>query len=80
MNTLLLGSAARKMAINAITTTVRRAASIFCLEVSLTPNTSCNTFSENAEAAAKSWESAVDMVAARIPARIQPATMAGSRP
>ena len=37
---------------------------------------SCDTL----DAAASSWESAVDMVAARIPARITPATTANSTP
>ena len=35
---------------------------------------------EKAEEAARSWLSAVDMVAARMPARMQPATMAGKMP
>ena len=37
-------------------------------------------FWEILEEAARSWESAVDMVAARIPARIRPAASAGKIP
>ena len=48
--------------------------------MSFMPKTSWSRFSENAEEAASSWESAVDMVAARIPARMRPATMAASQP
>ena len=77
---LLSGSAARKTAMTAMQMTVPRATSMVCLEVSLMPNTSWSRFSEKAEAAASSWESAVDMVAARIPARMHPATTAGRMP
>ena len=51
-----------------------------CFWVSLMPKTFWTKFSEKAEEAARSWLSAVDMVAARIPARMQPATMAGKIP
>ena len=78
--TLLLGSEARKTAIMAMQITVPRATSMVCLGVSFMPKTSWSRFSENAEEAASSWESAVDMVAARIPARMRPATMAASQP
>ncbi len=79
-NTLLSGSEARKRAMTAMTTTVSRAISMVCFSVSFTPKTSWTMFSEKAEDAASSWLSAVDMVAARMPARMQPATMAGKMP
>ena len=37
-------------------------------------------FWDTLEAAARSWESAVDMVAARMPDRMMPATIAGRMP
>ena len=47
---------------------------------SCTWNIPLRIFSETAEDAAKSWESAVDMVEARIPARITPAPITASTP
>ena len=43
-------------------------------------NASRSMFSDTLEAAARSWESAVDIVLARIPARIRPAMIAGNAP
>ena len=44
------------------------------------PMKSCRRSCETLDAAASSWESAVDMVAARIPARMTPATNANRTP
>ena len=78
--TELLGFQARIMATAATPTTVARAAIICPAAVSLTRMKSCRKSSDTLEAAARSWESAVDMVAARIPARITPATIAKRKP
>ena len=43
-------------------------------------NTPLKRSSDTAEAAVSSWESAVDMVAAMMPARMRPARIARSRP
>ena len=48
--------------------------------LSFTPKKSCTRFWDTLEEAASSWLSAVDMVAARMPARITPAISAGSGP
>ena len=67
-------------AMRAIPKTVPRAACMDALRESLTLKNSCMRSWETAEAAARSWESAVDMVAARMPARMMPATIAKSTP
>ena len=79
-NTLLLGLDARNMAIIEITITVALATTTFFFSESLIPNTPSNIFSVTLDEAAKSCESDVDMVDARIPARIIPATMAKIKP
>jgi len=48
--------------------------------LSLMPKNSSNRFWYTLDAAVSSWESAVDMVAARIPARITPAVKARNTP
>ena len=50
------------------------------LLLSLMPKKSCSRSLLTLLDAARSWLSAVDMVAARIPARITPATMAKNTP
>ena len=50
-------------------------ASMVFLGLSFMPKKSCTRSWDTLEAAASSWESAVDMVAARMPDRIRPATM-----
>ena len=55
-------------------TTVRRAAIMEAAVLILIFKKSCSRFWETPEAAVNSWESAVDMVHARIPARTTPAT------
>ena len=79
-NTLELGSLARKTLIIEITTTVILATRMLCFSEIFTPKKSFKRFSENPEEAANSWLSAVDIVAARIPARITPAKRAVSKP
>ena len=64
----------------AMPTTVRRAASMLFFSGILRWNASRSMFSDTLEAAARSWESAVDIVLARIPARIRPAMIAGNAP
>ena len=68
------------MAIIEITITVALATTTFFFSESLIPNTPSNIFSVTLDEAAKSCESDVDMVDARIPARIIPATMAKIKP
>ena len=77
-NTELEGSHARMTPITAMTTTVSRATIISVLLFSLMPKTFWERSCETLEAAVSSWLSAVDMVAARIPERIIPATMASN--
>ena len=48
--------------------------------LSFKPKVSCSRFWLTLEEAASSWESAVDMVEARMPARISPASSAASTP
>ena len=76
----LLGSFAMKMPRMAMAMTVSRAASILCFWLSLKRNASCSRFWDTLEDAASSWESAVDMVLARMPARMRPAISAGKMP
>ena len=64
----------------AMISTVTRATTIPVFSLMSFTNTSFRIFWEALEDAARSWESAVDMVAARIPARIRPATMAARNP
>ena len=66
--------------ITAITTTVIRATSMDIFSVILIWKQSFTRFCDTAEAAAKSCESAVDIVAASIPARISPPIIAGIAP
>ena len=53
---------------------------MLCLMVICLPRTPRIRFSETEDEAASSWESAVDMVDARIPARIRPASTAQTMP
>ena len=59
--------------VRGIPTTVRRAAIMEAAVLILIFKKSCSRFWETPEAAVNSWESAVDMVHARIPARTTPA-------
>ncbi len=68
------------MPITAITRTVIRAVSMPVFSSMSLISTSFKIFWDALEDAARSWESAVDMVAARMPARITPATRAASTP
>lgn len=52
---------------------VRRAAKRLCFSLSLRWPNSCKMFRDTLDAAASIWLSAVDMVAARMPARMSPA-------
>ena len=79
-NTLELGSCASRMATIEIPRIVARATSRLCLVLSLMCRKSCTRFWLTLELAASSWLSAVDMVAARMPARIKPATMLNKTP
>ena len=76
----LSGSLAKIAPRIATPTTVRRAASMLFFSDSLTPKTSRRRFCVTPEAAASSWASAVDIVAARMPARISPAMIAATAP
>ena len=79
-NTELSGFQASTRAIRAISTTVPRAASMVLRWSSWMPKKSVSKSWDTLEEAASSWESAVDMVAARMPARMMPATMASTGP
>ena len=79
-NTELFGFLARKTPIMAITTTVSLAISMEDFLESFNPMQSQNRFCETHEDAAKSCESEVDMVLARIPARISPAMITDKTP
>ena len=79
-NTELSGFPAKNTAITAIKRTVARATWIVLFSVRLTPNIPFNRFSETAEEAARSWESAVDIVQAKIPASVMPAPMIARNP
>ena len=76
----LSGFPASTMAIREITITVTLAMMREDLADRVFLPNSCTRFWEILEEAASSWESAVDMVAARIPARIIPAVRAGRIP
>ena len=78
LNTELVGSSAKNIDITDITTTVSLATSIDVFLDILICNTSTARFCDIADEAARSCESAVDMVAARIPARIIPAINAAT--
>ena len=78
LKTELFGSLAKNTAITEITTTESLARSIDFFCDILTPKVSCTIFCEIAEAAARSCESAVDIVEAKIPAKIIPPTNAGT--
>ena len=80
LNTVLLGSQARKMATMAMPMTVPRAACMAALRLSFRPKKSWIRSWDMLEAAAGSLESAVDMVEARMPASTTPAMMAKSTP
>ena len=75
-NTELLGSHASTMPISAMPMTVARAASIVVRWFILMPNECCMRSCDTLDAAAKSCESAVDIVAARMPERMMPAMTA----
>ena len=79
-NTELSGFQARKAAITAMMATVIRAAVRDCLAVILMPRKSCIRSWDIPAAAVSSWESAVDMVEAMMPASTTPATMAKRGP
>ncbi len=80
LNTELSGSLARNAAITEISTRVMRSANmLFFLEEALA-STLPRRSEDTAEEAARSCESAVDIVEARIPARIVPARNAGRIP
>ena len=68
------------MAIMAMATMVSLAMSILFFSVSLMPKKSRAMSSEIEEDAARSWESAVDMVAARMPEKITPARRVARTP
>ena len=68
------------MATTAMTMTVVRAARMAALGLSFRPKKSWIRSWDMLEAAASSWESAVDMVEARMPASTTPAMMAKSTP
>ena len=79
-NTELLGSRAMTMPRMAMIIRVTRAMSMVVFSSTLTLNTPWKMSSEMEEEAASSWESQVDMVQARMPARITPASRPGSTP
>ena len=79
-NTLELGSRASTTPTTLMQMMVRRAANRLCFSVNFMWPNSCRMFWDTLEAAASIWLSAVDMVAARMPARIRPARMAASTP
>ena len=79
-NTELSGFLAITTPSIAIITTVILAASMLFFSEILSPKVSRNMFSDTLDAAAKSCESAVDIVLARIPAKIRPAISAGKTP
>ena len=79
-NTELFGSRARKTAMTAMTTSVARATRSFFFSSILMWRISPKMFSETPDAAVSSWESEVDIVAARMPARMTPQSRAASTP
>ena len=78
--TLESGSRASTTPTTLTHTMVRRAANRLCFSLSLRCANSCKMFWETLDAAASIWLSAVDMVAARIPARMRPASTAANAP
>ena len=76
----LSGLSAKNTAITAIAITAPRAIRRFFFSDSFRPNTPRSRFCVTAEAAASSCASAVDIVAARMPARISPAMIARNTP
>ena len=79
-NTELLGAHASTMPIRAMPMTVARAANIVVRWFIFMPNECCMRSCDTLDAAAKSCESAVDIVAARMPERMMPAMTASSTP
>ena len=79
-NTELLESQAMTTPTTAITRRLRRAISRRCLSLSFSPKKSPRISCDTEEEAARSCESAVDMVEAMMPERIRPATSAGRNP
>ena len=79
-NTELSGFHASTRPTSAMPMTVSLATSSDFFSLSRMPRNSTAMSCETLDAAASSWESAVDMVAARMPARITPATTANSAP
>ena len=79
-NTELFGSRAIKAAITAMASKVKRAAFIAFFLSPVLATLSPKRSEDTAEDAAKSCESAVDIVEARMPARIVPASKAGRIP
>lgn len=79
-NTELLGHVPWKIAMMEITTTVTRAIVMAVFSEIFTLKKPRSRFWDTLEDAARSWESAVDIVAAKIPARMMPATNAANMP
>ena len=79
-NTELFGFQASAAPTTAIATTVPRAKSMEVLLSILMPRKLRSRSSDMEEAAASSWESAVDMVLAIMPARVTPASRAKATP
>ena len=77
---LLSGSAAKNIAIMEMTITEHLATITLVLSDNVTPKTPSIMFSVTLEDAASNCESAVDMVEARIPAKIIPASRAKRKP
>ena len=80
VKTELFGSRAMNIATTAIRRSVILSATMLSFLVSLSFRMLPRRSEETAEDAARSWESAVDMVDARIPARISPARIAAITP
>ena len=79
-NTELLGFQASTAPTTAMMTTVPRANSMEVLLSILIPRKLCTRSSDMEEAAARSWESAVDMVLAMMPAKVTPASREKATP
>ena len=80
LNTELFGSRAMNMATTAMRSNVTLSATMLSFFVSLSLRILPRRSEDTAEDAARSWESAVDIVEARIPARMIPARIAASTP
>ena len=80
LNTELFGSRAINMATTAMRSNVTLSATMLSFFVSLSLRILPRRSEDTAEDAARSWESAVDIVEARIPARMIPARIAASTP